>query len=128
LSELKKAVVNSARKIRTASDHEKAPWLSVIVLGSLVPLAFLGYGLRCIMTMSGIFVGRHGPMRLSGYDAIVLGISCIAVALTFHSRFIWSELFGTWFIARIAQMMGVVAWLCCMICLAVRVLFDSFAV
>jgi hypothetical protein len=110
------------------SSLDDVNWISATLCGLFLPLCFLSYGLRCLITHLAYLPARnHGWFQLDGRDAAVWGVSCLCMAVVFHMRFIWSEVFGRWIVAQLGQVLGICAWIICIGYLAIAVCYRSFA-
>ena len=72
-------------------DPPNDPW-SKWGIGIVVPCLIGGYGITRILFRHAVLHGRRGmSMTLNGWDAVMLGLAILAVALFLHSRYFWSN-------------------------------------
>ena len=73
------------------SDPTTESRVSKFVLGVLIPLVPLLYGLQSLMTAESAFPGRFRLVQLEGPAALSAGVVYLAIGLILHVHHCWTE-------------------------------------
>lgn len=92
-------------------DWEDSPpastWLKWIV-GVLVPLAMIAFGISAVVTQHAT-IGRRGAVALTGTNATAIGVAWIGLALFLHCHYFWGNLLDNHWLAEVGKIVGMAA-------------------
>ena len=83
------------------------------VLGGLLPLVVLGWGIYAVVVREVVLHGR-GAMELHGTSAAALGVAAVSLGVFLHAHYFWGNVYNqVWFavLAKIAGATGCIAGL-----------------
>lgn len=88
-------------------------WFFTWLLGVLVPLGSLIYGIAAIVSQRGWLPGDQGnpPLELFGVNAIALGVASVAGALLMHLRFYCDRLYEDVWPITLGRIIGLGAFI-----------------
>ena len=64
---------------------------AALLLGWMVPLFLVLFGLTSIIARHGFIPSRYGDLLLEGSNAVALGLACIGGAFALHCSYVWER-------------------------------------
>lgn len=83
--------------------------------GAIVPVAFIAYGIMCLVAQHGYLPGdaRYGGIgiQLQGSNAIALGVASLGAGTFFHCHYFWGNIYHYSGWATIGKIAGAIAFI-----------------
>jgi hypothetical protein len=92
------------------SDRE-LPDGPALLLGWMVPLFLVLFGLTSMITRHGFIPSRYGDLLVEGRNAVALGLACIGGAFALHCSYVWERTKSLAGVASVGQAAGLLVFI-----------------
>jgi hypothetical protein len=76
------------------------------VLGVVVPLLIVMYGVHAVFRREADFSGRGATMTLRGMNAVSMGTAAISLGLFIHCHYFWGNIYNQAWFAVLGKILG----------------------